>query len=443
MNKWYEDAIMYHFFTFGACNAPFYNDKSAPISRIKEIEKWIPHLKEMNINVVLFSPLFESISHGYDTSDYYKLDSRLGTNEDLKELVHLLHENGIKVVLDGVFNHCGRNFFAFKDVLEHKESSQYCSWFSNLKFGEYNEKGDPFTYESWAGYLDLPKYNLNDNNMKDYLYKAVGYWIDYFNIDGLRLDAAEDLNHTFMKELREFTTWKKNNFWLMGEIVNGDYRNYCSNEKLHSATNYELFKGIYSSHNEQNLFEIAYSLKRQFDKNDGIYNYFLPCNFVDNHDQNRLASLVDKPQYLYTIYILLFTMVGMPSIYYGSEFAIEGIKGIDLDKHIRPFLDINDLKSKEKALYNVIKKLTEIRKNSLALKKGTYEEISIEYHKSFIFKREFYNETVYVIINPNDNEDNIYINDDRTFYDALNEEYINDKNNININKYWGRILISK
>lgn len=446
MDNWYNEACFYHFFTFGVCNAPFYNSYTLNEYRINEVEKWIPHIKDMKCNSVLFSPIFESKSHGYDTSDYYKIDSRLGDNESFKNLVNVMHKNNLKVVLDGVFNHCGRDFFAFQDLLKNKEKSKYCSWFSNLNFNNTNNLGDSFTYDSWAGYTELPKFNLENAELKNYLFDAVKYWIAYFDIDGLRLDAAECLDLKFIEELRVFCEKEKFDFWLMGEIVNGDYRIYCDSNKLHSATNYEIFKGIYSSHNEQNLFEVAYSLDRQFNIEKGIYNDFLPFNFVDNHDQDRLATLVNNPHYLYTIYIMLFCIPGIPSIYYGSEWGITGNKGINLDKEIRPYIDINNITKVEENLESVIKKVSTIRNKTLALKQGSYQEVSLEYHKPFIFKREIKNQIVYVIINPNENDYDININTEiDTFYDELNNEYYNkeDLKSLNVNKYWARILVSK
>ncbi len=445
-NLWYENTCIYHFFSFGVCNAPFNNTYQQPINRILELEKWIPHLIDMNCNTILLSPIFESKSHGYDTTDYYKIDSRLGTNENFKDIVNKLHNNNIKVVLDGVFNHCGRDFFAFQDILNNGINSEYCDWFSSLSFDKSNSLGDPFTYDTWAGYEELPKFNLKNNQIKEYLLNATKYWIEYFNIDGIRLDACDCLDFNFIKEIRNITDTLKQDFWLMGEIVHGDYNNWIGKNKLHSVTNYEIFKGFYSSHNDQNLFEIAHSLSREFDNKEGVYKHFLPYNFVDNHDQSRLASLVDKPQYLYTIYILLFTIPGIPSIYYGSEWGLTGIKGPTSDFSIRPYIDVNTIKVEEENLENVIKKLIKIREENPALHLGSYKQIYIEYHKPFVFERKYNNQTVLIIINPREDEE--YLNLSSycfDFYDALNDTSIskNDLNNLKINPYWGRILISK
>jgi glycosidase len=443
MEYWYKNAIIYHFFTFGVCNAPFENSYKEKNNRIREIEKWIPHIKQMNFNTVLLSPVFESKSHGYDTTDYFKIDSRLADNLTFKNLVQKMHDNGIKVVLDGVLNHCGRDFFAFKDLLKNTENSKYVNWFSNVDFTKTNSFNDPFCYDTWSGYAQLPQFNLKNKEVTSYLFEAVQYWIEYFDIDGLRLDAAECLDQQFIKELRSNTTSFKEDFYLMGEVVNSDYTNWVADDKLTSVTNYELFKGFHSSHNDKNLFEIAHSLKRQFDNNEGIYNYFLPYNFVDNHDQSRIASLVETPYYLYTIYILLFTIPGNPSLYYGSEWGIKAIKSLNLDRDIRPYIDIENVNIEEPSLQPFIQKLTSIRKNTPSLCHGDYKEVSIEYQKPFIFKRQLKNQCTYVIINPNDSDFFIDIENDTAKYrDVLNDEEVDIKN-LKINKYWGRILVSK
>ena len=444
MNYWYEDACFYHFFTFGVCNAPFENSYTPPQNRIVEVEKWFSHLTEMHCNTVLFSPVFESKSHGYDTTDYYKIDSRIGDNHSFKKLVEKFHANGFHVVLDGVFNHCGRDFFAFKDILFNGKDSQYCNWFSGIDFGNSSPLGDDFNYDTWGGYYELPKFNLNNSEVVTYLLNTVHYWIEYFDIDGLRLDAADCLSSEFMVALRNLTTTLKDDFWLMGEVVHGDYRNWVSENKLHSATNYELFKGLYSSHNDQNLFEISHSLDYEFGEELGIYRYFSPYNFVDNHDQNRLASLVDQSSYLYTIYILLFTVPGIPSIYYGSEWGLKAVKEANSDLNIRPYINIDQVIPEEPDLENVIKKLSYLRKEFPALRTGTYKQLYIAYQKPFVFQRQLDNQTIIVIINPTSHEHFLdlapYIN--TSFHDILNDAYFNpnELTNVKISPHWGRII---
>ena len=256
--NWVNEAIFYHIYPLGFCEAPKYNEgeKTADV-RILKVLEWIPHLKELGVNAIYFGPIFESIAHGYDTSTYYLTDSRLGSKEDFKNVFDALHKNGIRVVLDGVFNHVGRGFWAFNDVQHKLWDSEYKDWFSGLNFSQKSPLGDGFSYDMWEGNADLVKLNLKNKAVCDHLIGAVKMWIEDLGIDGLRLDVADCVDKDFFKLLRRETTAVKEDFWLMGEIIHGDYRDWANEDMLHSVTNYECWKGIYSSHNDKNYFEIA------------------------------------------------------------------------------------------------------------------------------------------------------------------------------------------
>lgn len=402
MNSWIKESIFYQIYPLGFCGVLEPNKEYEKKNRLLMIEECIPHLKEMNINAIYFSPVFESTYHGYDTKDYYKIDKRLGTNEEFKILCEKLHENNIKVVLDGVFNHVGRDFWAFNDVKEKGSSSSYVNWFTNLNFNNKSAYGDNFSYEGWNGCYDLVKLNLWNDEVVEHLLKAVEFWIDEFNIDGLRLDAADKVELEFFKKLRRFTDNKKEDFWLMGEIIHGDYKRWANDECLHSVTNYECYKGIYSSHNDKNYFEIAHSLNRLFG-NGGIYRDLYLYNFVDNHDVNRLASTLKRDDYLNNVYTILYTMPGVPSVYYGSEYGIKGVKANGSDDPLRPLYDIDKFKKENIKIYDFIVKLGKIRKNSEALKEGNFDNIVIK-NEQLVFSRTSENDKVYVLLNLSDNE---------------------------------------
>lgn len=405
MNLWIRESIFYQFYTLGVCGVlepgKIYEDEN----RLAKIKEWIPHLKEMSINAIYFAPIFESSYHGYDTKDYYKIDRRLGTNKDFKDLCKTLHENNIKIVLDGVFNHVGREFWAFKDVQEKGKNSGYCNWFVNLDFSSRSPMGDEFNYQSWNGCYDLVKLNLKNQEVLDHLLHAVGTWIDEFDIDGLRLDAADSIDFEFFKVLKKFTEAKKENFWLMGEVIHGDYNRWANSESLDSTTNYECYKGIYSSHNDKNYFEIAYSLNRLFGKG-GIYKELCLYNFVDNHDVNRLASILKNSEHIYNIYTLLYSMPGIPSIYYGSEYGIKGVKGNGTDLPLRPKLEIGNIYEANNKLFELIKKLGKIRCESEALKYGIYEQVIVK-NEQFVFTRTEKDEKIYIILNLSDKQSNL------------------------------------
>lgn len=425
MNLWIEDRVFYNIFTLGFCDvlepSRIYEEKN----RLIKIEEWIPHLKKMSINAIYFGPVFESSYHGYDTRDYLNIDKRLGTNEDFKDLCKKLHENDIKIVLDGVFNHVGREFWAFKDIQKNGRNSKYCSWFSGLNFDSRSPMGDEFNYESWNGCYDLVKLNLWNREVVEYLLHAVEFWIDEFDIDGLRLDAADKIIFDFFKELKIFTEKKKNNFWLMGEIIHGDYNRWANKESLDSVTNYECYKGIYSSHNDKNYFEIAYSLNRMFG-NGGIYKDLCLYNFVDNHDVNRLASTLKIQEYLYNVYTILYTMPGVPSIYYGSEYGIKAVKGDKTDLPLRPSVDeIENYEDKNNALFNHIEKLGRIRVASEALKNGNYEQVIIK-NEQYVFSRTSKNDKIYIVLNLSDKES--YLDFNISFEEG--KDLLSDKDDI-------------
>lgn len=406
--NWVNEAIFYHIYPLGFCEAPKYNEgeKTADV-RILKVLEWIPHLKELGVNAIYFGPIFESIAHGYDTSTYYLTDSRLGSKEDFKNVFDALHKNGIRVVLDGVFNHVGRGFWAFNDVQHKLWDSEYKDWFSGLNFSQKSPLGDGFSYDMWEGNADLVKLNLKNKAVCDHLIGAVKMWIEDLGIDGLRLDAADCVDKDFFKLLRRETTAVKEDFWLMGEIIHGDYRDWANEDMLHSVTNYECWKGIYSSHNDKNYFEIAYSLDREFGQG-GIYSHLYLYNFVDNHDVNRIASLLKDKRDLKNVYTLLFTIPGTPSIYYGSEWGIKGEKGCGAttDDAIRPSLNLTNYRNSNMDLIGHIKKLADTRCKSKALKYGNYEKVFVK-NEQFAFARKYEEETAIVVFNVADNQENI------------------------------------
>lgn len=393
---WVNESIMYHIYPLGFCGAPLKND-GVMKPRIEKLADWIPHLKELSVNAVYLGPIFSSSEHGYDTSDYYQVDCRLGDNATFARVCAQLHENGIRVILDGVFNHVGRDFWAFKDVQENGSNSKYCGWFHNLNFGGSSPMGDPFWYEGWQGHFNLVKLNLRNPEVVEHLLGAVGMWRKEFKIDGLRLDAADCVDNDFFRRLRAFCKEMDPEFWLMGEIIHGDYNRWANPSMLDSVTNYECQKGLYSSHNDKNYFEIGYSLNRQFG-NGGIYKDLCLYNFVDNHDVNRIASLVKKKEHLPVVYTLLYTMPGVPSLYYGSEWGIRGERDSTSDVALRPCLDLGSIPDADEALCGYLGKLGALRRKLRALQYGGYEQSMLR-NEQFVFCRVLDGERAYVALN--------------------------------------------
>ena len=438
-----NESIIYNIYPLGFCGAPKHNDRITS-SRLDKIYDWTDHLKSLGVNAVVFNPVFESSSHGYDTIDYKKIDCRLGDNKSFKKICDHLHKNGIKVLLDAVFNHVGREFFAFKDIQEKGQASPYCSWFQNLNFGGRSPKGDPFWYEGWAGHYDLVKLNLQNPQVADYLIDCVDFWIDEFGIDGLRIDAADVMDTGFFKRLRSFADSKCGDFWMYGEMVGGDYNRIIRDNALNSVTNYECYKGLYSSHNDHNYFEIAHSLQRQFG-NGGIYKDIYTYNFADNHDVNRVASSVNDQRHLKNIYTLLYCMPGVPSVYYGSEWAVKGKRTNHSDAELRPCLDIDNIPDADDELCKFLQRLGAVRLGLESLKYGDFENIVIK-NEQYVFRRKTASQTAYILLNLSDNPSEIGFNTEggSVLTDVLNDNQTFDTNgyiNIEIPAHGGRILV--
>ena len=389
---WANESVFYQIYPLGFCGAPFEND-GVQEHRITKVTQWIGHMSKLGINAIYFSPVFESDTHGYNTRDFRKIDCRLGTNEDFADVCKQLHEAGIRVVLDGVFNHVGRGFWAFQDVLKNRESSPYKDWFY-INFGGNSNYNDGLWYEGWEGHFDLVKLNLNNPQVVDHILECVSGWVNEFDIDGLRLDVAYCLDRNFMRRLRSHCDGIKKDFFLVGEIIHGDYKQIVNPEMLQSCTNYECYKGMYSSFNSMNMFEICHSVKNMFGPEDWCRCRGMDLlNFVDNHDVTRVASILTNPEHLPLIYGLLFAIKGMPCIYYGSEWGTKAEKK-DGDPALRACFE----KPEWNDLTDLIAKLCEIRKNSKALAYGDIT-VPVLTNKQCIIQRKFEDERILIAIN--------------------------------------------
>lgn len=397
--SWYNEAIFYHIYPLGLTGAPKTNDYSAPVSRLNTLLPWIDHIKEIGCTALYIGPLFESVGHGYETTDYKKLDSRLGTNEDLKNFVAVCHEKGIKVIFDGVFNHTGRDFFAFKDIQQNREHSRYLNWYCNINFGGNNEYNDGFSYENWGGYNLLVKLNQRNPEVQNYICDVIRFWVSEFDVDGIRLDAADVLDFDFMRALRRTAAEVKEDFWLMGEVIHGDYSRWVNGETLHSVTNYALHKALYSGHNDHNYFEIAHTVKYLL--NMGNLDLY---NFVDNHDVERIYTKLSNKAHFAPVHVLLYTLPGIPSIYYGSEFGIEGKKEKFSDDSLRPALNLKDYADATTTNPNtaLIAALGKVRQHTPALSYGSYAELQLT-NRQFAFARDLDGVRVIVTVNNDDN----------------------------------------
>lgn len=418
MNHWWQDAFFYHIYPLGFCGAEAENPDPggsgehngnggdpdpAPDAPLGLIETALDDIRATGCTAIYLGPVLESTSHGYDTADYYRVDRRLGGADDLRRLVERVHQAGMHVILDGVFHHVGRDFWAFRDLRVNGASSAYRSWFRGVDFSSDNRFGDGFVYHAWEGHEELVALDLTNPDVVEHILGAVEWMMRDLDIDGLRLDVAYLLDGGFMELLRARTDAVSaetgtEGFWLMGEAIHGDYTEIASPNRLHSATNYECYKGLWSSHNDRNFFEIAHSLSRQFGPG-GIYEALLLYNFADNHDVDRVASVLDEPAHLYSLYALLMTMPGIPSVYYGSEYAAQGARSNGSDRDLRPRWA--DIDRRDPTLRDFLAKLAALRHAHPALRLGDYRQLHVD-HTTLVFARETDEERLIVAVNAAD-----------------------------------------
>ena len=399
MAPWYEEAEFYHIYPIGLTGAPRKNESEETVHRFSTLEQWLPHIADLGCTAIYIGPLFESTTHGYDTKDYKQVDRRLGDNADFAAYVKKAHELGIKVVVDGVFNHTGREFFAFRDIQEKREQSPYCGWYKGIWFGGNTCYNDGFSYEAWRNCFELVNLNLQNQQVRDYLLDVIDFWIDEFDIDGIRLDAADVLDFDFMKGLRRLANEIKPEFWLMGEVIHGDYSRWANPEMLHSVTNYELHKGLWSGHNDHNYFEIAHTMRRL----QGLCHDTRLYNFSDNHDVERLPNKLRNRDHIRHIALLVYTLWGIPSIYYGSEFGIEGKKEWGSDWPLRPCLELADYTDAEKTnpVTSIYAALGRLKAECPELSWGEFKELTLT-TQSYAYARVLDGKAVVAVYNNGD-----------------------------------------
>lgn len=447
---WFDQTVLYHIYPLGMLGCERRNDGGAVRHRLPALEGLIRHLRELGVNAVYFGPLFESESHGYDTKDYFHIDRRLGDDDDFRHLSKAFHEAGIRIVVDAVFNHVGREFWGFREALEGRDMSRTRNWFKGLRFD--GRCRDGVSYATWEGHEELVKLDLMNGEVRQHLLDAVSWWIEEFGIDGLRLDAADCLEPDFVRALRCHVRSVREDFLLEGEVIHGDYRVWANESMMHGTTNYEVYKGLWSSHNDGNFHEIAYSLNRQYGP-QGIYRHLKMYNFVDNHDVERIASRLKSPLSLYSLYALLFLIPGTPSIYYGSEWGISGKKGrgYEADYAIRPYISISDMTNghvdctfESAPLKQAIVKLSSLRRAHSALCYGSYRQIEVS-AQMLAFERSDERETLICVVSDTPIATPVSIRiPDGTYEDILNggETLTAENGSVTLEAWphWARVL---
>ena len=445
---WRRDALFDHVYPLGLCCAPAANAGTGPpVPRLARLHDWIDHWCALGVSALYLGPLFESSTHGYDTTDYFRVDRRLGDDDTLAALVADCHRRGIRVILDGVFHHVGRGFWAFRDLQARGSASPHRDWFAGVDFSRPGALGDAFSYDTWRGHHELVKLALGHRPVRDHLLDAVRHWFTRYDIDGLRLDVAESIAPT-SSATRAVCRALRPEAWLLGEMIHGDYTRLANREMLDSATNYEAYKGLWSSHEDHNYFEIAHTLERQFGPG-GRYRGLPLYAFADNHDVTRIASRLSDPAHLYPLHVLLFTMPGVPSIYYGSEWGIRGEKRAGDDAPLRPAIagPTPPPDAPHPELAEAIARLARLRQASPALRRGDYRTLHIA-SEQLVFARACGDETMIVAANASHGWTTITLPAGtwrgRRLVDRLDQSapvpIAGDRLSLDVPPCWGRVL---
>jgi cyclomaltodextrinase len=317
---WTDHVIWWHVYPLGFVDA----EKSAlppgsePVPRLRAFTSWLDYLVELGCNGLALGPVFRSATHGYDTVDHFAVDPRLGTDDDLRLLIEECHSRGVRVLLDGVFNHVGRDHPYFQDVLTHGRSSAYASWFRI----DWDAPGpDGFGYQTFEGHANLVALNHTEPAVVEYVASVLRHWLRV-GADGWRLDAAYAVAPDFWRSTVGQVRPAHPDAWFVGEMIHGDYAGYLAASGLDSVTQYELWKATWSALADRNLFELAWALKRHAEFAAG----FLPQTFLGNHDVTRLADQIGDERHIGHAIAVLATLPGVPSVYAGDEQAFRGQK---------------------------------------------------------------------------------------------------------------------
>lgn len=326
---WTEHAICWHVYPLGFLGAPVRDVPADPTPnrRLRDLVPWLDYVIELGANVLLLGPIFASTSHGYDTTDHRRIDPRLGDDEDFDILVRECHDRGIRLVLDGVFNHVGSAHPAYRAALEQGPDSDAARLF-RIDF-DAPDGPAPHVFE---GHGDLVSLNHDSPQTAEFVADAMTYWLDR-GADGWRLDAAYAVPPQFWAPVMARVRERHPEAFVFGEVIHGDYVDLVRQCGWDSLTQYELWKAIWSSLNDANFFELAHALKRHGE----FCAHFEPTTFIGNHDVTRIVSRVG-PQAAVLATTVLLTLPGIPCVYYGDERGLTGIKEerIGGDDEIRP-----------------------------------------------------------------------------------------------------------
>ncbi len=429
--NWVKKSVVYHIYPFGFFEAPKYNnDNNRPTNRFEKLRNYYDYFQKLGITTIQFGPIFESVAHGYDTSDFRIIDRRLGTNDLFKTIVKELHDLGIRVIIDGVFNHVGRKFFSFQDILKENQNSQYNHWHF-INYSRNNPFNDGFDYKNWEGHYSLVKLNLVERDVREYIFSMVSYWMKEIGIDGWRLDVAYLLPIDFIKELRRVCDSINPETFLIGELIHPPYSKWVGEDRLHSGTAYNVYKSIWSAIASDNMYELKAVLEQSFHLEWGQNKDLILMNFLGNHDNTRIASILQNTDQLKIAFTILFTLNGIPKIYYGDELGTLGIKTEKSDDDVRrPMIDVGETENNN--ILSFVQELAKIRQKNHALIYGKINGLYADpvSGKILSFLRQSSKQSLLVVINSGDTDTIITIPfwnlglEGKRFRDSFeNEEY--------------------
>lgn len=372
---WLDGRVTYQLHALRASGAADRNPDpraTEPIDHgLRRLLPWLDQIADLGCGAVLLTPIFVSATHGYDTIDPFRVDQRLGDDADVDRFVAACHERDLRLVFDGVFNHVGRGFAPFQDVLRHGRASTEGDWF-RLDFDDPGEDGDGFGYRTFEGHRELVALDHDAPRVASWAADVARHWLDR-GIDGWRFDAAYAIPRPFLAELVASIRLDRPDALLFGEVIHGDYAGFVTDTGLDAVTQYELHKAIWSSLHDRNFFELAWAL----DRHRQLLDVFTPVTFVGNHDVTRIASQLDDPLHLPAALGLLLTLPGHPCTYYGDEFGWTGVKehrpgGDDAIRPRIPAAD-HDWNDHERTTRSLVAELIALRRQEPWLTRGTVE----------------------------------------------------------------------
>ncbi len=331
MSDWVEHAIFWHVYPLGFVGADVRPERAGPVvHRLERLTGWLDYAVELGASALLLGPIFASATHGYDTLDHFRIDPRLGDEADFDALVAQAGRRGLRVVLDGVFNHVSRRHPAFQEACALGPSAPGARLFRLSWPAGRGGEPDAATFE---GHGDLVVLNHEATEVETLVADAMIHWLDR-GAAGFRLDAAYAVPPRFWARVLPRVRERRPDAYFLGEVIHGDYAGFVKASGVDSVTQYELWKAIWSGLNDRNFFELAWAL----DRHNGFLDAFVPQTFVGNHDVTRLASRLENPRLIDHALVVLMTCGGTPSIYAGDEQGFRGIKENRLggDDAVRP-----------------------------------------------------------------------------------------------------------